>query len=107
MSQLRPYLVQDQKTVSLTAATTAATVVPVAAPQYEIYNDGSVTAFIRWNKTAANVATVPSGSTGGSYPLSPGNTKVITMDDPTSPYTFSGITSSSTAIIYITPGSGE
>lgn len=107
MSFLKPMVVKDQKTVTLTAASTAATVVPEPAPQYELNNTGAVDAWIRWHKTAASVATIPSGSTGGSYYLGAGQCKVITVDDPAGTYTFSGITAAGTSVIAITPGGGE
>lgn len=98
-------------TVTFTAATSAPT--PVQAPtniglgstQYEILNAGLVTVFLGVGTTAATANTNAQvvTTTAASYPLLPGTDKIITA--PPNAY-FTGITSSSNAIVYITPGEG-
>jgi hypothetical protein len=99
-------------TVTFTAATTAPT--PVQIPtsgglgsnQYRILNtSGNVLAFLGVG-TSASAATsnaVVVSTTQSSIPLLPGTDEILTF--PPNAY-FTGITSSSTAVIYITPGDG-
>lgn len=97
-------------TVTFTAATTAPTPVQAASStlggnQYRIINNGSVTAFLGYGVSASdatNAATVIT-TTGASFPLLP-NTDEILSFQPNAYFT--GITSSSNAVIYITPGDG-
>jgi hypothetical protein len=97
-------------TVTFTAETTAPTPVQAVSStlggnQYRIINNGAVTVFLGYGATASdatNAATVIS-TTGSSFPLLP-NTDEILSFQPNAYFT--GITSSVTATIYITPGDG-
>ena len=97
-------------TVAFIAATTAPTAVQAVSTtlggnQYRIINAGLVTVFLGYGTTAAeanNNAAVVS-TTGPSIPLLPGTDEILTFLP--NAY-FTGITSSSTATIYITPGDG-
>ena len=73
--------------------------------QYRIINAGSVTVFLGYGVTssdASNSAVVVT-STGLSYPLLAGTDEILTFV-PNSYFT--GVTSSGTATIYVTPGDG-
>lgn len=97
-------------TVTFTAATTAPT--PVQCPsttlggnQYRIVNSGNVTVFLGYgtiSTDATNTATVVS-TTGPAFPLLAGTDEILSFVP--NAY-FTGITSSGTATIYITPGDG-
>ena len=97
-------------TVAFTAATTAPTAVQAVSTtlggnQYRIINAGLVTVFLGYGTTAAeanNNAAVVS-TTGPSIPLLPGTDEILTFLP--NAY-FSGVTSSSTATVYITAGDG-
>lgn len=97
-------------TVAFTAATTAPTAVQAVSTtlggnQYRIINAGLVTVFLGYGTTAdsanANAAVVT--SSGPSIPLLPGTDEILTFLP--NAY-FTGITSSSTATVYVTPGDG-
>lgn len=97
-------------TVAFTANTAApsavqATATGIGCNQYEIINSGTVTVFVGWgaNATVANTNATVVTSTGPGYPLLAGTDKIISA--PPNTY-FTGITSSGTATIYITPGEG-
>jgi hypothetical protein len=97
-------------TVTFTAATSAPT--PVQCPsttlggnQYRIINSGTVTVFLGYGVSASdatNNATVIS-TTGAAFPLLAGTDEILTFVP--NAY-FTGITSTGTAAIYITPGDG-
>jgi hypothetical protein len=73
--------------------------------QYRIINSGSVTVFLGYgaaSSDAANNAVVVT-STGPAYPLLPGTDEILSFVP--NAY-FTGITGSSTAAVYITPGDG-
>ncbi len=97
-------------TVVFTAATTAPSAVQAASTtlggnQYRIINSGTVTVFLGYGSTASdasNAATVVT-SNGAALPLLPGTDEILTFVP--NAY-FTGITSSGTASIYITPGDG-
>ena len=97
-------------TVTFTAATSAPTAVQAVSAtlggnQYRIINNGTVTVFLGYGATAsdaANAATVIT-TNGNAFPLLP-NTDEILSFVPNAYFT--GITSSGTATIYITPGDG-
>ena len=97
-------------TVAFVAATTAPTAVQAVSTtlggnQYRIINAGLVTVFLGYGTTAAeanNNAAVVS-TTGPSIPLLPGTDEILTFLP--NAY-FTGITSSSTATVYVTPGDG-
>lgn len=98
-------------TVTFTAATTAPTAVQAVSStlggnQYRILNAGSVTAFLGVGTTAAaaNTAAAAVTSSGAAIPLLAGTDEIITFA--TNAY-FTGVTGSSTAVIYITPGDGS
>jgi len=97
-------------TVVFTAAVTAPTPVQALSTtlggnQYRIINSGLVTVFLGYGTAsgdAANSATVVT-STGPAYPILAGTDEILTFVP--NAY-FTGITSSSTAAVYITPGDG-
>jgi len=97
-------------TVVFTAATSAPTPVQCSSTtlggnQYRIINAGSVTVFLGYgilSSDASNNAVVVT-STGNAFPLLAGTDEILTFVP--NAY-FTGITSSSTASIYITPGDG-
>lgn len=97
-------------TVVFTAATTAPSAVQAASStlggnQYRIINSGTVTVFLGYGTSASdagNAATVVTSS-GQAFPLLPGTDEILTFVP--NAY-FTGITSSSTATVYITPGDG-
>jgi hypothetical protein len=97
-------------TVAFTAATTAPTAVQAVSStlggnQYRIINSGLVTVFLGYGTTASdagnNAAVVT--TTGPSVPLLPGTDEILTFVP--NAY-FTGITSSGTASVYVTPGDG-
>jgi hypothetical protein len=97
-------------TVVFTAATSAPTPVQCSSStlggnQYRIINAGSVTVFLGYgvlSTDASNNAVVVT-STGNAFPLLAGTDEILTFVP--NAY-FTGITSSSTASVYITPGDG-
>ena len=97
-------------TVVFTAATSAPTPVQCSSStlggnQYRIINSGSVTVFLGYgvaSTDASNNAVVVT-STGNAFPLLAGTDEILTFVP--NAY-FTGITSSSTASVYITPGDG-
>ena len=97
-------------TVVFLAAATAPTPVQclsttLGGNQYRIINAGSVTVFLGYgiaSSDAANNSPVVT-TTGPAYPLLAGTDEILTFVP--NAY-FTGITSSSTAAIYITPGDG-
>ena len=97
-------------TVTFTAATTAPTPVQAASTtlggnQYRIINAGTVTVFLGYGVTssdATNNAVIVTSSQN-SYPLLPNTDEILTF--PPNAY-FTGKTSTSTAVVYITPGDG-
>ena len=97
-------------TVVFTAATSAPTPVQALSTtlggnQYRIINSGNVTVFLGYgfvSSDAANNAAVVT-STGPAYPLLAGTDEILSFV-PNSYFT--GITSSGSAAIYITPGEG-
>ena len=75
-----------------------------AAQQFQIYNSGTVPVFMDFDTTSARtVATVPNGAAAGSICIPPG---LSTVTVPGNPGFAAGITASSTATLYITPGFG-
>ena len=100
---------QYGNTVTFTAAATAPTPVQVTSNvngnQYRIINSGNVVVFLGYGTTSANAAsnaTVVS-TTGPSLPLLPGTDEILTFVPQAY---FTGITSSGTAVVYITNGDG-
>jgi len=97
-------------TVVFTAAVTAPTPVQALSTtlggnQYRIINSGLVTVFLGYGTAsgdATNSATVVT-STGPAYPILAGTDEILTFVP--NAY-FTGITGSSTAAVYITPGDG-
>jgi hypothetical protein len=98
-------------TVTFTANTTAATPVQAVSTtlggnQYRILNSGTVTVFMGVGSTSALAtanATVVT-STALAIPLLAGTDEILTFSP--NAY-FTGITSSSTAVVFITPGDGS
>jgi hypothetical protein len=97
-------------TVAFTANVAAPTPVQclsttLGGNQYRIINSGTVTVFLGYGTTsseAANNAVVVS-STGPAYPLLAGTDEILSFVP--NAY-FTGVTSSGTATVYITPGDG-
>jgi hypothetical protein len=98
-------------TITFTAATSAPTPVQAVSTtlggnQYRVLNAGSVTVFLGIGQTSAQAsasATVVT-STANSVPILAGTDEVLSF----SPNAwFTGITGSSTAVVYITPGDGD
>ena len=97
-------------TVVFTAATSAPSPVQALSTtlggnQYRIINSGSVTVFLGYGVAsgdATNNAVVVT-STGPAYPLLAGTDEILSFVP--NAY-FTGITGSSTAAVYITPGDG-
>lgn len=98
-------------TVTFTAAVTAPTAVQAVSStlggnQYRILNAGSVTVFLGVGQTAAianNSAAVVT-TTNSCLPLLAGTDEIISFLP--NAY-FTGVTGSSTAVVYITPGDGD
>ena len=97
-------------TVVFTAAATAPTAVQstnlnLGATQYRIINSGTVVVFLGVGDTAASANTnaVVVTSSQFSIPLLPGTDEVLTFN--ANSY-FTGITSSGTAVVYVTAGDG-
>jgi hypothetical protein len=99
-------------TVTFTANVSGSVPTPVQAVglglgsnQYRCINSGSVTVFLGVGVTAANSTSnaVVVTTTAASIPLLPGTDEIITF---TPNAYFTGITSSGTAVVYITPGDG-
>jgi hypothetical protein len=97
-------------TVTFLAATTAPTAVQclsttIGGNQYRIINSGVVTVFLGYGTTAdaANSAAQVVTSSQAAFPLLPNTDEILTFVP--NAY-FTGITSSGTATVYITPGDG-
>lgn len=97
-------------TVTFIANTSAPTPIQAVSTtlggnQYRILNAGSVTVFLGYGDTAANATSNAAvvSTTGAAIPLLAGTDEILTFMP--NAY-FTGITSSSTANIYITPGDG-
>lgn len=98
-------------TVIFTANTTAPTPVQAVSNtlggnQYRILNSGTVTVFMGIGSTSAlaTANAVVIVSTGQAIPILAGTDEILTF---TPNAYFTGITSSSTAVVYITPGDGS
>jgi hypothetical protein len=97
-------------TVTFTASTSAPTPVQCTSTtlggnQYRVINAGTVTVFLGYGDSSANATSSAAvvTSTSPSFPLLPGTDEILTFVP--NAY-FTGITSSGTASIYITPGDG-
>lgn len=97
-------------TVTFLAATTAPTAVQCVSStlggnQYRIINAGTVTVFLGYGTDAAtaNTAAAVVSTTGQSFPLLPNTDEILTFVP--NAY-FTGVTSTSNATVYITPGDG-
>ena len=97
-------------TVAFLAATSAPTPIQAVSTtlggnQYRIINSGSVTVFLGYGNTAAGATanTAIITTTGTSMPLLPGTDEVLSFVP--NAY-FTGITSTSNATVYVTPGDG-
>jgi len=97
-------------TVAFIASTSAPSAVQAISTtlggnQYRIINSGTVTVFMGYGTSASdasnNAAVVT--TTGASFPLLAGTDEILTFVP--NAY-FTGITSSGTATIYVTPGDG-
>ena len=97
-------------TVTFLAATTAPTAIQAVSTtlggnQYRIINAGSVTVFLGYGTdgTSANSNAAIITTTGTSIPLLPGTDEVLSFVP--NAY-FTGITATSNATVYVTPGDG-
>ena len=97
-------------TVAFTANTSAPTPVQAASStlggnQYRIINSGNVTVFLGYGVTASDATNnaVVVTTTGTSFPLLAGTDEILTFAP--NAY-FTGITSTGSANVYITPGDG-
>ena len=97
-------------TVTFMASTSAPTPIQCSSTtlggnQYRVINSGTVTVFLGYGDTAANAtaSAVVVSTTAPSFPLLPGTDEILTFVP--NAY-FTGITSSGTASVYITPGDG-
>lgn len=97
--------------VTFTATTTAPTPVQAISStlggnQYRLINAGNVTVFLGFGTTSdlANSSAVAITSSQASIALLAGTDEIITFQP--NAY-FTGVTSSGTAVIYITPGDGS
>lgn len=97
-------------TVAFIAATTAPTAVQCSSTtlggnQYRIINSGTVTVFLGYGTSASDAGNnaVAVTTTGSSFPLLAGTDEILTFVP--NAY-FTGVTSSGTASVYITPGDG-
>ena len=98
-------------TVTFTAANVAPSTVQavsttIGGNQYRLLNAGSVTVFLGVGSTSAqaNASATVVTSSANCIPLLAGTDEIITFAP--NAY-FTGITSSSTAVVYITPGDGD
>lgn len=97
-------------TVVFTAASSAPTAVQCSSStlggnQYRIINAGTVTVFLGYGTSASDASNnaVVVSSSGASFPLLAGTDEILTFVP--NAY-FTGVTSSGTATVYITPGDG-
>ncbi len=97
-------------TVVFAASTSAPTPVQCVSStlggnQYRVINSGTVTVFLGYGTSAAlaNTAAAVVTTTGEALPLLPGTDEILTFVP--NAY-FTGITSSGSANVYITPGDG-
>jgi hypothetical protein len=97
-------------TVAFVASTTAPTPVQclsttLGGNQYRIINSGTVTVFLGYANNASDASNnaVVVTTTGLSFPLLAGTDEILTFIP--NAY-FTGITSTGTASVYITPGDG-
>lgn len=97
-------------TVAFIAATTAPTAAQAVSTtlggnQYRIINSGTVTVFLGYGTSASDASNnaVAVTTTGPSFPLLAGTDEILTFVP--NAY-FTGVTSSGTASVYITPGDG-
>jgi hypothetical protein len=98
-------------TVVFAAATSAPTPVQAISStlggnQYRVINSGTVIAYLGVGNTASNATAnaVVVSTTASSIPLLPGTDEILTF---TPNAYFTGITSTSSANVYITPGDGD
>jgi len=97
--------------VVFAAATSAPTPVQAISStlggnQYRVINSGTVIAYLGVGNTSANATAnaVVVSTTASSIPLLPGTDEILTF---TPNAYFTGITSTSSANVYITPGDGD
>ena len=106
MPAAQPFSPNTQATVSITSAVTTANValVPKHATTVRIKNvDATNTAFVAFGISTI-VATVPSGATGGSFPVGPGESIILSIGDLVTHA--AAICGAGTPIVYFTPGNG-
>ena len=97
-------------TIAFTANVAAPTAVQclsttLGGNQYRIINAGTVTVFLGYGTSASDASNnaVVVSSSGSSFPLLAGTDEILTFV-PNSYFT--GVTSSGTATVYVTPGDG-
>jgi len=98
-------------TVTFTATTSAPTPVQaisntLGGNQYRVINSGNVLVFLGFGTTSAQASNgaVAVTSTGNAIPILAGTDEILTF---TPNAYFTGVSSSSTAVVYITPGDGS
>jgi hypothetical protein len=98
-------------TVSFTAAVTAPTSAQAVssapstrpARQYRVVNTGAVTVLLGVGVDDAAAKTAAASIAAGAVPLVPGAVEILGF--PAGSF-FSGVTSTSTSVVYVTPGEG-
>ena len=98
-------------TVSFTAATTAPTSAQAVssapsmrpARQYRVVNTGAVTVLLGVGVDDAAAKTAAASIAAGAVPILPGAVEILGF--PAGSF-FSGVTSTSTSVVYVTPGEG-
>lgn len=97
-------------TVSITATVTAPTPVravstTIGGTQYRVHNTGNVVVYLGVGDTAAAATSAANASINGStITLVPSSVEIFTFN--VNAY-FTGITSSGSGVVYITPGDGS
>ena len=98
-------------TVTFTATTSAPTPVQAVSStlggnQYRVINSGNVLVFLGIGVTASQASNSAAAitSTGNAIPILAGTDEILTF---TPNAYFTGVSASSTAVVYITPGDGS
>lgn len=107
MSGINLFTPETQATVTITSATSTARValtIKANATTVRVKNiDTTNVAFINFGDVTVT-ATLPSGATGGSIPIGPGETAGFSVPPGTTH--MAAICSAGTPIVYVTPGNG-
>lgn len=109
MASFAPAGAGSASTVSLSATSTTGNValagVVTGQGQCEIQNKGSGWAYVAFGGSAVT-ATVPNGATGGSYPVGPGQAKIVSIGT-NAAYAAGICASGDTATLLFTVGYGD